>query len=421
MTKIIFSGIDKAFFDSLIFNKKVRASWLSIDELMSAGTQIDIADAKLVVLYTSPEVFLSALGAGAIGSLDQAEQQWLPQTELLTQLYLANKDNAILVNSEQSEMNFAEFTSLLNTKFNIDSQLLYTSKASKLSSNEGAKLVAQSLQLALLSAISDNYDIQSTYENVMSAADLLIASDDYTPEERVRSLRETCQDLVKKVKAKDSEYKRLLKEDESKCSKIRQLVEKLETAKKSTSKLKKNIVQLSSEIKLSVSQVQQVQEELELVFSQNNALKLQLNDSQSKQKDADENTSLLISKSEQLANLQAENEIALLQVQQLQEELESLFSQNNALKTQLNDSQSKQKDADENTLLQISKNEPLADLQAENEIALLQIQQLQEELEFYFIKYQSLIVNPVINNVIPINFADKRFEKSLSLARLLNT
>jgi predicted nucleic acid-binding Zn-ribbon protein len=110
-----------------------------------------------------------------------------------------------------------------------------------------------------------------------------------------------------------------------------------------------------------------------------------------------------------------------LQVQQLQEELESLFSQNNALKTQLNDSQSKQKDADENTSLQISKNEPLADLQAENEIALLQIQQLQEELEFYFIKYQSLIVNPVINNVIPINFADKRFEKSLSLARLLNT
>ncbi|MFT6737948.1 MAG: hypothetical protein ACJA0G_002089, partial [Kangiellaceae bacterium] len=297
MTKIIFSGIDKAFFDSLIFNKKVRASWLSIDELMSAGTQIDIADAKLVVLYTSPEFFLSALGAGAIGSLDQAEQQWLPQTELLTQLYLANKDNAILVNSEQSEMNFAEFTSLLNTKFNIDSQLLYTSKASKLSSNEGAKLVAQSLQLALLSAISDNYDIQSTYENVMSAADLLIASNDYTPEERVRSLRETCQDLVKKVKAKDSEYKRLLKEDESKCSKIRQLVEKLETAKKSTSKLKKNIVQLSSEIKLSVSQVQQVQEELELVFSQNNALKLQLNDSQSKLKDADENTLLQISKS----------------------------------------------------------------------------------------------------------------------------
>ena len=33
--KLIFSGIDKAFFNNLAFNNQVTASWLSIEELMN--------------------------------------------------------------------------------------------------------------------------------------------------------------------------------------------------------------------------------------------------------------------------------------------------------------------------------------------------------------------------------------------------
>jgi hypothetical protein len=45
---------------------------------------------------------------------------------------------------------------------------------------------------------------------------------------------------------------------------------------------------------------------------------------------------------------------------------------------------------------------------------------LQEELEFYFIKYQSLNAVSIINDILPAIVVDKRFEKSLTLARMLN-
>ena len=99
--KLIFSGIDKSIFNNLAFNNQVTTSWLSIEELMSTGPEVDNIDIKYVLFYNSPEAFLSALGDEAINHLEQAEQQWLPQTELFIQFYLAHKANAILVDSEQ--------------------------------------------------------------------------------------------------------------------------------------------------------------------------------------------------------------------------------------------------------------------------------------------------------------------------------
>ena len=396
MTNIIFSGINKAFFNSLIFNNKVNASWLSIDELMSAGLDVDNSDAKFVVLYNSPEVFLSALGHEAISNLAQAEQQWLPQTEMLTQLYLAHKDNAILVDNEQCKVNFDEFTSLLNTKFNIDSQLASTSNIDERQNNEGAQLLTKSLQLMLVTALVDNYDIQSTYENVMGAADLLVASNDYSPEERACIHRDECEVLVEKIKLKYSEHADSKKENESSISKMQLLQEELKFAYNQQKTVEQQLA-------LNKESSDKMADKLSVTEKSNNQL--------AKDKSKHEND---------ITELSAENELSLLQVQQLQEELEWMFSQNKVLETQLEDNKSKQKEFADNTLRLTSNNKQLIELKAENEIALLQIQQLQEELEFYFVKYQSLNANILINNINSIKFTDQRFEKSLTLARLLN-
>ena len=49
--KLIFSGIDKSFFNNLAFNNQVTASWLSIEELMSTGPEVDSSDIKYVLWH----------------------------------------------------------------------------------------------------------------------------------------------------------------------------------------------------------------------------------------------------------------------------------------------------------------------------------------------------------------------------------
>jgi hypothetical protein len=395
MTNIIFSGIDKAFFNSLTFNSNIKVSWLSIDELMNAGSEVVSNDAKFVMLYNSPEAFLSALGHEAINNLAQAEQQWLPQTEMLTQLYLAHKDHAILVNSEQCEDNFDEFISLLNTKFNIDSEPSTINTDVQLN-NEGARLLIKSLQLTLVIALSDNYDIQSTYENVMGASDLLVANNDYSPEERTCIHRDECEELVTQIILHRSDYIGLVKENESALSKNQALKADLKTIYKEQKTSQKQLTRNKKSAK-------KVAEELILLRKSN----VRLGEDELKLKS-------------EIKELSTENELSLLQMHQLQEELESVFNQNQAVETQLADNNFLQEVLDENTVNLRSNNEQISDLKAENEIALLQIQQLQEELEFYFIKYQSLNAVSIINDILPAIVVDKRFEKSLTLARMLN-
>jgi hypothetical protein len=94
---------------------------------------------------------------------------------------------------------------------------------------------------------------------------------------------------------------------------------------------------------------------------------------------------------ENLAELKAENELSQLQINQLQEELEQYF-----LESQFNDNNLKELKAelalaqDKKTILQKELDEQIANTQAELELSTLQIHQLQEELELYYIKYVEL-------------------------------
>jgi|GEM_PF-5995190 len=156
---------------------------------------------------------------------------------------------------------------------------------------------------------------------------------------------------------------------------------------------------LTSESELALRQISQLQEELELSF---------INSEQFKD-DYKVSIEQLAKAERQLELLTSENELALLQINQLQEELEQTFLHNQTLLQkiehknvelkQLKDEYN-QKMANSISVEQSIANDneyqakindlelKVCDLESENELALLQISQLQEELEFYYIKFQ---------------------------------
>jgi hypothetical protein len=185
---------------------------------------------------------------------------------------------------------------------------------------------------------------------------------------------------------------------------------------------------LSSENELALLQISQLQEELEqaLIHSEkdkndNKTLIEQVE--QIEQQQANEKA-LLVEQLEQSVSLQttlsSENELALLQISQLQEELEQTFLNSRELQQQLkyknNEFQLLKNGFDENMANSISVEQytanskeyqakinqlemQISNLKTENELALLQINQLQEELEFYYIKHlQSGVWSPFAAN-----------------------
>jgi myosin heavy subunit len=184
---------------------------------------------------------------------------------------------------------------------------------------------------------------------------------------------------------------------ESLKSAKRESEEKASLLKKSNSEketFEKTLKEQREDSRLLTLQVQQLQEELDTSTTEANNSKAtiveltqQNSDSNNKLAKANEENKALISdNSEQ----KSENELLLLQVQQLQEELETVFAEAQGGKAALTDLESKYNDisrqlADTNTEKQ-NLTKINSEQAEENALLLLQIQQLQEELEATFTK-----------------------------------
>lgn len=177
----------------------------------------------------------------------------------------------------------------------------------------------------------------------------------------------------------------------------RESEEKASLLKKSNSEketFEKTLKEQREDSRLLTLQVQQLQEELDTSTTEANNSKAtiveltqQNSDSNNKLAKANEENKALISdNSEQ----KSENELLLLQVQQLQEELETVFAEAQGGKAALTDLESKYNDishqlADTNTEKQ-NLTKINSEQAEENALLLLQVQQLQEELEATFTK-----------------------------------
>ena len=139
-----------------------------------------------------------------------------------------------------------------------------------------------------------------------------------------------------------------------------------------------------AELELATLQISELQQELESVSAKEQNLQTAIQSAKAEAVQAKSEASQSASKYKESS---AELELATLQLGQLQEELEQLFAKEQAATKALSDAETAQVAAKQNA------DEATAQLgvsQQEIELLTLQLNQLQEELEHYFVAYQKL-------------------------------
>lgn len=143
-------------------------------------------------------------------------------------------------------------------------------------------------------------------------------------------------------------------------------------------------------------QILQLQEELEATYEKQVDVQKQLLDSEKKNRQLIEQyekkplkSSVDKSLVERLSQLDNENAILVLQIGQLQEELESVYTKHVIQKT-TNSDLTEQSEVKVSRTESIKLRKELKDVMSEKELLQLQVKQLREELEFYFSEYQKL-------------------------------
>ena len=139
-----------------------------------------------------------------------------------------------------------------------------------------------------------------------------------------------------------------------------------------------------AELELATLQISELQQELESVSAKEQNLQTAIQSAKAEAVQAKSEASQSASKYKESS---AELELATLQLGQLQEELEQLFAKEQAATQALSDAETAQATAKQNA------DEATAQLgvsQQEIELLTLQLNQLQEELEHYFVAYQKL-------------------------------
>lgn len=146
----------------------------------------------------------------------------------------------------------------------------------------------------------------------------------------------------------------------------------------------KAFTEAQEELQLVTLQLSQLQEELESVSTKEQNLQTAL---QSVKAEAEQAKSEASESASKYSESCAELELAILQLGQLQEELEQVYAREQTASKALSDAETAQAAAKQNA------DEATAQLgvsQQEIELLTLQLSQLQEELEHYFVAYQKL-------------------------------
>lgn len=165
---------------------------------------------------------------------------------------------------------------------------------------------------------------------------------------------------------------------------LQQSVEKEKTQAEQLNEKGMALTEAQQELQLVTLQLSQLQQELESVSAKEQTLQTALQSAKAEAEQAKSKDSQADTKYKEIC---AELELATLQINQLQEELEQLFAKEQAATKALSDAETAQATAKQNA------DEATAQLgvsQQEIELLTLQLNQLQEELEHYFVAYQTL-------------------------------
>lgn len=181
--------------------------------------------------------------------------------------------------------------------------------------------------------------------------------------------------------------------------------------------------ELEASNSIAMLQIQQLQEELEATYTQNQDFCRELSEMKSKKtaiesefksekESAETKKALLLAKIKQLQEALDEES---LEKGKLKHEVDTLQQENKKMSNTIKSTES-QLEYEKARYSQLHE-ESDSSLKIENEIAMLQVQQLQEELEYYFEKYQALA--KFKGNNLNDDFSGVRLERSLQLSKMV--
>jgi hypothetical protein len=380
-----------------------------------------------VLVYSMPEYALGeALKDGHVNpdEIESVLASWIAcHTEML-RFYNRNPGRSLLVNAATT---IHDPKTLIEKTINTFGMNLILPSSEQPAGIDSVSAIAATLAKAL---IEDDNEAYALYRELESAADIADPHESGTSSEKRQALEEFTALLARLDKEKlqiseNAQYINKLLDEQTKLTtefqfKIQQLTKEREDQTKLAITRQTEIQQLTQardeQIKLALerqTQIQQLmrtQNENENIKEEYTRLTRQLNDCQAELKDGQ---AIALSKQGQLTQ---ENELLLLQLHQVQEELERYFLQGREL-TQERDEQAKlatEWQAQIQQLIQvrdeqvkvaaegrtqIQKLTQERDEQAKqsterqaqgNELLLLQLHQVQEELEHYFLQWQEL-------------------------------
>ena len=311
--------------------------------------------------------------------MDAYLEEWQQTTEQML-AFIQENANSILVSTTDTSTHYSNFLAVVNKKAGLSLE----NRAEPLTIELDTATV-----FGAQKALERHYELEELYQDALLQISLLSSIEFINEQEQV-----TLDDFIKNASIVPKYEKELeLKQQ--------QLVRQNEQTKALEQSLK-------SESELALLQIHQLQEELESHYKQ---LQTEKQKSQSSASELQDMKAQYAQLQEQEQSLKSESELALLQINQLQEELEQSF-------TKLQTEQKRAKNSDQQVQLKektIQANkEKIAELEAESELALLQIHQLQEELEHYYIKFMDLKIKA--KDVAPKSYAKTKSNRAFQAA-----
>jgi hypothetical protein len=377
------------YLDSLLKNDKSQISVLSDPIFLDSGANWHKLneDKSYAFFFCSPEYYLAQIAKDSDAGINVDQQEcldnWLEDASKIWDFYVRFPDNTLLINVEDvakyPALSVSKMAELLGCELDDIDNNQAPNSVNTAMPNPIEKLSLLLLQNIKLETIKASRELNELYENLALTSILADNALTYQASERANIRLSECQNLIAMISTRqvqlETESALLAASNSELIGDNAKLKAEFDTR---TSALETSLLELTSENELALLQIHQLQEELEATYLNAKELK----------SDLATQTSRLET---HLAELTAENELALLQINQLQEELSesALFAASNS-ELIIDNEKLKAEFATRTSAHESS----LAELTAENELALLQINQLQEELEHYYIQYQKITYSP---------------------------
>jgi hypothetical protein len=356
----------KGYLTHLLKNEKNQVSVLSDPIFLDSGAAMQTlnSDKTFAFFFCSPEYYLAKMedATGDGENIDQQEclDNWLEGACKMWEFYVCYPDSTLLINIEdvarEPRSNASKVFEFLGCELYDIGNNQAPKSVNTAMINSIEKLSLLLLQNMKLETIKASRELNELYENLAVTSILADNALSYDPSERAGIRLSECQKLIAVIATRqlkvESDAMTISSSNEALMVDNAKLKAEF-TAR--TSAFDTSLSELTSESELALLQINQLQEELEATY---------LNSEKDKANLVAGATIL----ETQITKLTAENELAAVKINQQQKELQIADSNSERLNK-------------ESASLKLAADANILELTSESELALLQINQLQEELE----------------------------------------